>query len=238
MGDDMFTVRVRDVVKHNRNTATITFNTELRSYPGQFVMLNVFGYEEIPLSMSSPNSVTVRAIGETTKALINIGSGELLGIKGPMGKPFSPANEKALLVAGGIGIAPLLYLHDYLRRKGIEIELLYGAKTSEELVCKDRFENIRVSTDDGSEGFHGNVVELLKTVVNKQDYSKIYCCGPEIMLKKLYDYFKELGMLNRVEFSLERYMRCGVGLCGSCALENGLMVCSNGPVFSADELDW
>ncbi|RLI74933.1 dihydroorotate dehydrogenase electron transfer subunit [Archaeoglobales archaeon] len=233
----MFSVRVEKVIKYNENYSTIFFDSYLKSYPGQFVMVNVFGYEEIPLSLSSPNSVTVKAVGKTTKALINIPTGELLGIRGSFGKPFTPTNGKALLIAGGIGAAPLFYLHDYLKRKGVEVKVLYGARTQEELIWKSRFENVVTSTDDGSEGFKGTVFDLLKRE-RIEEYSKIYCCGPEALLKKLYNYFEELEILSKTEFSLERYMRCGIGVCGSCVLENGLRVCADGPVFRGDEIDF
>ena len=104
----MFCVRVKKVVKHTESIATIFFDKIIRSFPGQFLMVNVFGHEEIPLSLSSPNSITVKAVGETTRALVNIDAGELLGIRGPFGRPFTPA-KKALIIAGGIGIAPMLF---------------------------------------------------------------------------------------------------------------------------------
>jgi len=233
----MFCVKVQKVMKHNSDTTTIFFNRSLRSYPGQFVMVNVFGYEEIPLSLSSPNSVTVKAVGETTSALIEIEPEELLGIRGPMGRPFSLTDGKAMLIAGGIGIAPLIYLHSYLSEKGVEVVLLYGARTSKDLINTQNFRNIKISTDDGSAGLHGNVLDLLKKET-PEEFSKIYCCGPEKMLRVLHEYFKELKILERVEFALERYMKCGNGICGSCSLENGLMVCSDGPVFNATELEW
>jgi dihydroorotate dehydrogenase electron transfer subunit len=234
----MFCVRVEKVVKHTENLATIFFNPEIRSFPGQFVMVNVFGYEEIPLSLSSPSSLTVKAVGDTTKALVNIQAGELLGIRGPLGRPFSPA-KKALIVAGGVGIAPLMYLHDFLISKGSEVHVIYGARTSEELIWKEKFRSLDVATDDGSEGFKGNVVELIKEKgIDLKSFEKIYCCGPEIMLKGLHKLFKDAEVLDRAEFSLERYMRCGIGLCGSCVLENGLRVCVEGPVFKANEIRW
>lgn len=233
----MFSVRVEKVIKYNENYSTIFFDSYLKSYPGQFIMVNVFGYEEIPLSLSSPNSVTVKAVGETTKALINIPTGELLGIRGPFGKPFTPTSGKALLVAGGIGAAPLFYLHDYLKKKGVEVKVLYGARTQEELIWKSRFENVTTSTDDGSEGFKGTVFDLVLQE-KIEEYSKIYCCGPKPLLEKLYEYFEELNILGKTEFSLENYMRCGIGVCGSCVLENGLRVCADGPVFRGDEIDF
>ena len=106
----MFCLKVKKVVRHCDSIATLVFERAVRSYPGQFVMLNVFDYEEIPLSLSSPNSVTVKAVGETTKALVNFKGGEIVGIRGPFGRPFS-YSKRALIVAGGIGIAPLRYLY-------------------------------------------------------------------------------------------------------------------------------
>lgn len=233
----MFSVRVEKVIKYNEKYSTIFFDSFLRSYPGQFVMVNLFGYEEIPLSLSSPNSVTVKAVGETTKALVNIQTGELLGIRGPFGKPFTPTSGKALIVAGGIGAAPLFYLHDYLKAKGADVKVLYGARTQEELIWKSRFENVVTSTEDGSEGFKGTVFDLVKQE-RIEKYSKIYCCGPTALLKALYEYFDEFDALHKTEFSIESYMRCGIGVCGSCVLENGYRVCADGPVFRGDEIDF
>jgi dihydroorotate dehydrogenase electron transfer subunit len=233
----MFSVKVEEVIKHTENIATIFFNCKLKSYPGQFVMLNVPGYEEIPLSLSSSHSVTVKAVGETTKALVNIPVGMLVGIKGPMGRPFTPTSGKALLVAGGIGVAPLFYLHDYLAKRGVNVHVLFGARTAEELIWLDRFKSVEVATDDGSAGYHGSVVDLVREM-DVETFDKIYCCGPEPMLKALYRYFDEVNALPKVEMSLERYMKCGIGLCGSCVLDNGLRVCVEGPVFNAAKLDW
>jgi len=233
----MFSVRVESVVRHSRSIATIFFDRIIPSYPGQFLMVNVFGYEEIPLSLSSPNSITVKAVGETTNTLVNVNAGELLGIRGPFGKPFTPS-KNALIVAGGIGIAPLKFLHDYLIERGAEVLVVFGARTSEELIWKDEFENLLLATDDGSEGFKGNVVELIKAEkIDPNEFERIYCCGPKPMLKGLYELFKAENVLSRVEFSLENYMRCGIGLCGSCVLENGLRVCVEGAVFRGDEIE-
>jgi dihydroorotate dehydrogenase electron transfer subunit len=234
----VFCVKVAKVVKHTKDIATIYFDRYIHSYPGQFLMVNVFGYEEIPLSLSSPKSITVKAVGETTRALVEIEEGELLGLRGPFGNPFTPA-KKALIVAGGIGIAPMLYLYEYLVKKGADVHVVFGARTEEELIFKEKFKSADLATDDGSYGFKGNVVELLKAKEMKLDeFEKIYCCGPEVMLKALFKLFKEREVLSKAEFSLERYMRCGIGLCGSCVLENGLRVCKEGPVFRGEDIPW
>jgi dihydroorotate dehydrogenase electron transfer subunit len=232
----MFTLKIDKIIKHSDSISTLFFNSKLKSYPGQFIMLNLPEYEEIPLSLSSPNSVTVKAVGETTKALIRIRAGERVGIRGPFGRPFSFTNKRALLVAGGIGAAPLFYLHDYLSSRGAEVEVLYGARTSEELVWKDKFTSVEFSTDDGSEGYKGTVVELMEEK-NLNGFDRIYICGPQAMIKEALNRIKKMNLLERTEFSLERYMRCGIGLCGSCVLEDGSRVCVEGPVFNAKEIE-
>jgi len=226
------------VIRHTDSIATLIFDRELPSHPGQFLMVNVFGYEEIPLSLSSPKSVTVKAVGETTRALVEFEGGELLGLRGPFGRPFTPSN-KALIVAGGIGIAPLKYLHDFLIERGAGVKVIYGARTSKELIWKDELRDPMLATDDGSEGFRGNVVELIRASgIDLSKFERIYCCGPKPMLKGLFDLFKAKGILHKVEFSLENYMRCGIGLCGSCVLENGLRVCVEGPVFRGMDISF
>jgi len=200
-------------------------------------MLNLPDYEEIPLSLSSPYSVTVKAVGDTTKALINIPTGRCVGIRGPFGRPFSLTDGRSLLVAGGIGAAPLYYLSDVLVRKGAEVEVLFGARSADELVWRDRFCNLEVSTDDGSEGVRGTVIDLLRKK-DLDNYSKIYVCGPEPMILSTYVLLKQKNALKKAEFSLERYMRCGIGLCGSCVLDDGSRVCSEGTVFSGQELEF
>ncbi len=232
----MYSARVTKVERHNRKTSTIHFNIEITSFPGQFIMLYLPGFEEIPLSLTSPSSVTVRAVGETTKALVEIEKGNVVGIRGAFGSTFS-LTDSALLIAGGIGIAPLKYLHDYLRRCGAEVKVIYGEKSSEDIIWMKEFENAVITTEDGSAGMKGTVLDALKGE-DLERYSKIYACGSMEMLAALYRHFKKRGVLHKVEFSLEKYMRCGIGVCGSCVLENGLRVCTDGPVFPAPNLRW
>lgn len=233
----MFSPKVEEIIRHSETISTIFLSGKLRSYPGQFIMLNLFGLEEIPLSLSSPNSVTVKAVGKTTEALVSIPTGTLVGVRGPFGRPFSPTNKRALFIAGGIGIAPLVYLNDFLTACGAKVKLLYGAKTGHELVWADRFDDVSISTEDGSEGEKGTVLDLLRAE-DLRSYERIYVCGPEAMLRKVLELVRKEGMEKRTEFSVERMMRCGIGVCGSCVLEDGLRVCAEGPVFRGDELPW
>ncbi len=232
----MYSAKVTWIERHNKKTSTIHFNINITSFPGQFIMLYLPGFEEIPLSLSSPSSVTIRAVGETTSALINAKPGLKVGIRGAFGNPFT-LSDKALLIAGGIGIAPLKYLHDYLRKCGAEVRVIYGEKTSREIIWAKEFEDVVVTTEDGSAGIKGTVLDALKDE-DLESYSKIYACGNMEMLAALYKHFKKAEVLHKAEFSLEKYMRCGIGVCGSCVLENGLRVCTDGPVFSASSLRW
>ncbi|AKG90725.1 dihydroorotate oxidase B, electron transfer subunit [Geoglobus ahangari] len=231
----MFTLRVERVVRHSERISTLYFSKPILAYPGQFIMLNVFGYEEIPLSLSSPRSVTVKAVGETTEKIVSFEGGEVVGVRGPFGNPFSPTSGRALIIAGGIGVAPLAFLHDFLKRCGAEIRVVYGVKNSDELALVERFDNVQIATEDGSAGVRGTVLDLLEDM-ELNEYDKIYACGPEGMVRALLGFLKERGAVERAELSLERYMRCGIGVCGSCVIENGLRVCADGPVFSGKQL--
>lgn len=223
--------KIKKVVRHNSKVSTLYFNLNISSYPGQFVMLYLPGYEEIPLSLSSPNSVTVKAVGETTQALVNAHEGQGVGLRGAFGNPFSPSS-KALIIAGGIGIAPMKYLYEFLKLCGAEVKVIYGEKTHKDLIWLDEFEDIIITTEDGAAGIKGTVIEAVKRE-NLERYSKIYACGSREMLKNLSEILKKADVLHKAEFSLERFMRCGIGVCGSCVIENGLRVCTDGPVFPA-----
>ncbi len=231
----MFSVRVKRVKRYSKSISTIIFNTEFLSYPGQFVMLNVFGLEEIPLSLSSPNSVTVKAVGETTEYLVNVEEGELLGIKGPMGNPFSLIRGNALLIAGGIGIAPLHYLYQRLEECGSEIRVLFGVKSEDDICLIENMENLEIASEDGSVGVKGTIADLIKRE-ELEKYDKIYVCGPKSMTDFLIEYLRKKNAIKKTEFSLSRYMKCGLGVCGSCVIENGQRVCKEGPVFRGRDL--
>ncbi len=230
----MFILKVKDVIRHNRNTVTIRFSSRLNAYPGQFIMLNHFEYEEIPLSLSSPDGVTIKAVGKTTEALTGTKPGDIFGVRGPFGNPFSPS-KNALIVAGGIGIAPMLFLYDSLTKFGADVKVIYGAKTKDDLIFTEKFRKGVFLTEDGSYGRKGTVIDgVLQEEL--QNYEKIYVCGPQQMIEEILKILKKENVLSIAEFSLERYMRCGIGVCGSCVIDNGLRVCIDGPVFKGNEL--
>ncbi len=230
-------VTILRVIRETPNIRTFVFSQEFEFHPGQFVMVWVPGVDEIPMALSSPSAISVQRVGDATEALFTLGSGDFLGIRGPYGTWF-PDQGEILAIGGGIGAAPLL---DLARRDCVHTFLL-GAKTEEELPFVDILDestNLLLATDDGSLGFGGFVTDLMKEVhlVDLNQFDAICVCGPERMMKTVLDCLKEKKIENRGWFSLHRYMKCGVGICGSCCIDpDGIRVCTDGPVLQGNLL--
>lgn len=213
------------IVEETPTIRTFFFDVAFEPSPGQFVMVWVRGVDEIPMALSYNNAITVQNVGLATDALFKLEMGDSVGIRGPFGNGFDLKNGHILLIAGGVGAAPLAPLAEKAKMEGIEVTTLLGARTKDELVFMDRFKvagNVKIATDDGSAGKHGFVTQLIDG-----DYNQIYTCGPEIMMKKVL-YAVDPGT---AQFSLHRYIKCGLGICGACCVD-GLRVCKDGPVFS------
>ncbi len=224
-------VVITKVVEETPTIRTFFFDTSFELIPGQFVMVWIRGTDEIPMALSYENAITVQKVGPATSALFELDECDSVGIRGPFGKGFDINNGRILLVSGGVGAAPLAPLAEKAGTEGAKITTLLGAKTKEELLFRKRFEavgEVRIATDDGTTGKHGYVTELLGDVKN---YDQIYCCGPEPMMKKVLDNVTP----SKTQFSLHRYIKCGLGICGACCVD-GLRVCKDGPVFSGDVL--
>ncbi len=224
-------VVITRVVEETPTIRTFFFDLSFEPEPGQFVMAWIRGVDEIPMALSCDNAITVQKVGPATSSLFELCEGDSLGIRGPFGNGFRIKSDNILLVAGGVGAAPLLPLAEKARLQGLKITTLLGAKTKEELVFRERFEaagNVIVATDDGTAGKHGYVTQLID---GKKDYDQIYCCGPEIMMKKVLDKVRP----EKSQFSLHRYVKCGIGICGACCMD-GLRVCKDGPVFTGEVL--
>ncbi|MFX1446303.1 MAG: dihydroorotate dehydrogenase electron transfer subunit [Promethearchaeota archaeon] len=253
------TVRIQKIIDECKDIRTLYFNMKeddnqnnIAPKPGQFVMIWIPGVDEIPMSISWCDdddnwAVTVKNVGECTDALYNLKPGVYIGVRGPLGNYFKlPTNNSKhiFLIGGGIGMAPLKFLSTELKKKNIKYTVIEGVKVEDELIFKDIFNELASDTfyctDDGSFGIKGVSSDVFKEILkdyNKNDLSsiRVYSCGPEIMLYKLFKICEE----NDIEFyaSLERIMRCGCGLCGLCALDPlGLLVCKDGPVFDLKTL--
>jgi dihydroorotate dehydrogenase electron transfer subunit len=225
-------VELTDIVVECSDIKTFFFDHRFDFIPGQYVMIWIRGVDEIPMSLSYADAITVRRVGEATSALFKLSIGDEIGIRGPYGNGFTNPDNSVLLVAGGLGAAPLAPLAETL--KGTVITIL-GAKTKDELLFVDRFTsvgNVLLTTDDGSCGHKGFTVDLLDRVTG---YNEIMSCGPEKMMKAVLDFATAVNI--PTQFSLQRYIKCGIGLCGSCCIDpHGLRVCTDGPVFTSDQL--
>ncbi len=214
--------------------------------PGQFLMVWTFN-DEIPMSLSyiDPKKdligITVKKVGSSTEMMHSMSEGSLIGVRGPYGNGFKIAGSRILVVGGGVGMACLFSLILPLIEEQKNVTVLIGALTQDELLFQKSlqkyttYENFRLSTatDDGSTGFHGLVTELMDDTLQKETFDQIYACGPEPMLKTAFNIAESFNIA--FQASLERYMKCGIGLCGSCCI-NEQIVCKDGPIFESQVL--
>lgn len=232
-------VEIIDVVQETPSITTLYFDKKFPSNPGQFAMVWLRGVDEIPMALSSENAITVQQVGDATERLSHLQVGDTLGIRAPLGRGFSLAEGDLLLVAGGVGAAPLAPLAELAREMGCRITTLLGAREKEELLFKERFEqcgDVKISTDDGSQGHHGFITEVLEREA-LTEYQQIYICGPEPMMSACLHILDAAKLAGRSQFSLHRYFKCGIGICGACCIDpSGMRVCRDGPVFRGDQL--
>jgi anaerobic sulfite reductase subunit B len=225
----------------------------LQVEPGQFTMLYAFGVGEVPISVSGdrdgPLVHTVRAVGAVTEAICAAEPGAPLGVRGPLGNswPLGVSGD-AIVVAGGIGLAPLRgVVYELLRRRPDfgEAVVLYGGRTPDDLLYTGELERWRetlqvdVTVDAAAPGWEGRVGFVAKLVGSASfdpAAATAFVCGPEIMMRTSAEALIERGVpAGRIYASMERNMQCGVGLCGHCQL-GPTLICRDGPVYRWEEL--
>lgn len=235
----------KKIIRETPNVMTFVFDYSVGARPGQFINLWIPRVDEKPFSVAFDDGkelwVTFFAVGPFTKLLQTYKEGDLVGIRGPYGSSYDfREGEHLALVAGGYGAAPMYFVATEALKKGCKIEFIVGARGSEHLLFLKHVEelkkvgaiNLHIATDDGSKGFKGYNVSLLRKIISEGIRpEKIFGCGPEMMLKSLSNYCAEEKI--PAQFSLERYMKCGFGVCGHCAMDPlGLLTCKDGPVFN------
>lgn len=240
-------VRVEEVIDETPTVRTLVFADDVMSgvRPGQFAMVWVPGVGELPMSVmvwpeSGRAAFTVRRHGPASTGLYNVAVGGLIGVRGPYGNSFDIRQGRLLLVGGGTGLVPMMRMLTFVRPTD-DITLLIGAKSRDEVffegmaggLLKANPHRIIVSTDDGSYGRSGMVTGLVEELVSEVQYDGVYACGPEVMMYKTVTAAHSRGMF--VQASLERLMKCGAGICGSCCM-GGDLVCRDGTVFDGDHL--
>jgi len=242
MTDKIITSKIVNDTIENECVKTIMFNHAEPVEPGQFYMIWIPGIDEIPMSVSviqqKKKGITFRTVGKSTKALFQKMKNDIIGIRGPYGNGFSLKGEKILFVAGGTGIAMIAPAVELAIKKNKEVDVILGVKTKKDLFFINRLKQtnatVHLSTDDGSMGFKGFATEKANELLQTNSFDAVYTCGPELMMKKLYQICLKTNII--FEASLERYMKCGVGLCGQCVVGKGIRVCVEGPVFSKSML--
>jgi NAD(P)H-flavin reductase len=235
-------------------------NGDLPFQPGQFNMLYVFGVGEIPISISGSTTDndqlvhTTRRVGAVTRAMGKLGPGDMLGVRGPFGTawPVEEARgQDVLLVAGGIGLAPLRpALYHLLAHRGDygRVVLLYGARTQEDMLFRPELEQWRarfdleiyVTVDRATGEWFGNVgvvTALIPHAPFEPRNTLAMVCGPEVMMRFTVQALRKRGVTaERIYLSMERNMKCAVGACGHCQF-GPFFVCRDGPVFRYDQIE-
>jgi len=217
--------------------------------PGQFVMIWIPSVDEVPMSLSalqpdkSQAAITVESVGEATKALHKMKAGDTIGVRGPFGNSYAIAKaHNVMIVGGGTGLASLMPLTERLARGKNKITFLMGAKTRNDLLFLNRINELltkvkgRViaTTEDGSYGLEGLVTAPAEKMLEKgEKFDMIYACGPEQMMHKMFLLAEKFNI--PFQASLERFMRCAIGLCGTCVIGK-YRVCQDGPIFSGQQL--
>jgi len=268
-------VEVKEVEKVNRDVYRLSLHSPYlaqQSYPGQFIHLRIPPLrkkeEEVELFRNSypllrrPFSIhrvsqdeiyiLFKIRGRGTKILAQCEEGEYLDVLGPLGRGFNytldvNCYQRYILLGGGIGVAPLLFLGEKLgEKKGFpSVFVLLGAKQKEEVLCEENFLSlgfkVMVATDDGSKGFKGTVVNLLSAQIaswGDRVRSKVYACGPREMIYEFAHMVKKFPWVDG-EVLVEEVMGCGIGACCSCVVrtkEGYKKVCKEGPVFKVHEI--
>jgi dihydroorotate dehydrogenase electron transfer subunit len=232
--------------------------------PGQFIMLRLSG-KNTPL-LPRPFSIhrlvhekgrtigieiLYKVVGEFTKNLSRCRTGDSANILGPLGKGFVVSDHYhcIFIVAGGIGVAPMLFLTSFLQQKGIDLSkctVFLGGKSKSDILCRDDFirlgAKIQIATEDGGTGAKGLVTHLLENTLKASKPDIIFTCGPWAMLKSVAHITERYDVPCQV--SIETIMACGMGVCLGCAVESRetsdryMHTCTDGPIFDARFIKW
>jgi dihydroorotate dehydrogenase electron transfer subunit len=249
------TVEHASVVEHiwlgNQVRKLVVYAPQIaaKAVPGQFVHLRVADQIDPllrrPISISDVSaddgklSLIYRVVGHGTECLARLTFGQIVDCLGPLGQGFALDAKRPLLIGGGMGIAPLVYLAKSFKAP---VEILLGGRTKDEMFWTEIFNetasNLHITTDDGSLGVKGVTLDVLPELLKEGNFDRVYVCGPRPMMEGAAKIAKEYGIACQV--SLEAHMACGVGACLSCTCqgkdEKRRKICSDGPVFWAEEV--
>ena len=248
-------LEIKEIISETDSIKTFLFDWEMKGEkipkPGQFIMIWSFSgkIDEKPMSISiidienNQIGVTIKNVGEFTNELHNLNIGDKLGIRGPYGNGFQLKEnyfgENILAIGGGVGMAPIACFVDYAREKDANVHVVSASVTKNELLFEKRLSscgaNIFTCTDDGTCGYEGFATHRTIDLLEDKPYDMAVVCGPELMMEGTFNLLEDHGI--PAQYSMERYMKCAMGLCGQCCVdETGWRVCEEGPVFSSEEV--
>lgn len=239
---------VKDVLQVSKSLYLIKFLPEFETdiKPGQFISIlcdnltlrrpfSVMDYEDGLIS------VLFKKKGLGTEYISNLSSGDKIDFIGPLGNGFCIEPKRSLLISAGVGSAPIFYLHKKLDEMQIENLFVSGFTSKDEIPSNLQFD--KITTDDGSFGQKGSIVNYVQSLIEEYKPEKIYSCGPEIVLKII----TQIAQKNSVdcEVAMEKVMACGIGVCKGCVIKvikdnevKNLTVCHDGPVFDGGKILW
>jgi dihydroorotate dehydrogenase electron transfer subunit len=227
--------KIAEVIEENAQVKTFVLETAVEAAPGQFIMVWLPRVDEKPFSLvdADPVTITVARVGPFTEKLHQLRIGDRIWFRGPLGQGFELKGEHILLMGGGYGVAPLAFLAQRAVGTGRRVTAAIGAQSKADLVFPERFAELGCSmvlaTEDGSAGTQGLATDVAESLLDGREVDAVYACGPEAMLNRVLELCRGHGL--SCQLSLENYMRCGLGVCGSCQRE-GMLVCRDGPVFA------
>ncbi len=252
------TYKIKHIKQETEMVRTFTFDGSLGAKPGQFIMVWMPGVDEVPMSVAEDDGAQTRitffAVGDMTNEFAKLQVGDLAGLRGPFGTHYEwEPGQHIVLVAGGYGAAPMYFVAKETVGHGCTLEVIVGARSKEHLLFVKELESLphvslHIATNDGSEGYKGFNTDILEKLLSscprdsksakKKDchpIDQVFGCGPEMMLKKISEITAKYEVPSQL--SMERYMKCGYGLCGNCVIDPlGIRMCVEGPVVKNEVL--
>ncbi|MBI5046783.1 dihydroorotate dehydrogenase electron transfer subunit [Candidatus Micrarchaeota archaeon] len=239
----IFTNTIVSSVDENYRVRTIKIDHNLENAkPGQFVLVWIPTVGERPMSIGDcdPLTISVANVGKVSAEICKLKKGDKISYRGPFGNPFTIPDraKRILVVGGGYGVVPMYFLSKNAKSSKTTPFAVVGGRTDKDIIYRKQLESVCskvfVTTDDGSAGEKGNVMVVVNRLLasEKEKFDCIYACGPERMMYAVAQACKQSNVPCQV--SVERYMKCGTGVCGSCVI-NGRITCLDGPVLSGVE---
>jgi dihydroorotate dehydrogenase electron transfer subunit len=227
--------KIAQVIEESAQAKTFVLGATVEADPGQFIMVWLPRIDEKPFSLvdADPVTITVARVGPFTEKLHRLRIDDRIWFRGPLGQGFELRGERILLIGGGCGVAPLAFLAQRAVGSGWQVTAVIGARSGADLIFPQRFAELGCSvvlvTEDGSAGVRGLATDVAESLLDQGEIDAVYACGPEAMLNRALDLCRGHGL--SCQLSLEKYMRCGLGVCGSCQ-RGGMLICRDGPVFA------